>query len=94
MTNETKQEETTSAAEHSGSELSGLLCDNDDAKHYGNEYVENLEKVAFDMAGAIEDAVSIIDDTRIALVNPVVAIRKLYCAIDKYHLMNRDYDGT
>lgn len=60
---------------------------------YSNEYVEALEKLARDMAGALEEAVSIIDDSRIALVNPKKAEKSVNEALDRYYLVNRDYSN-
>ncbi|MGB2264138.1 MAG: hypothetical protein ACPH3C_03050 [Glaciecola sp.] len=60
---------------------------------YSDEYVQRLEDAAERLMFAAEQAVSIIDKTRLALVNPDVAQKSLDDALDQYHGVGRDFDN-
>jgi len=58
---------------------------------YSEEYVQALEKVAQQMVGALEEAASIIDESKMALVNPKHAEKSMNTALERYHAINRDF---
>jgi hypothetical protein len=63
-------------------------------KEYSDEYVERIEAAAQDLMNAAELAISIIDKTRIALVNPDIAQKKLEDALQRYNGISLDFDNS